>query len=97
MPAFYWERHPDGPFATLIAVTTTYLHPESYDLDLLKGLVKREDDQEMQVFKAELREALRDPLLLPGDELSESVQYNDRSDEAFLSRLWHELYGDETP
>jgi hypothetical protein len=97
MPAFYWERHPDGPFATLIAVTTNYLHPENYDLDLLKGLVKREDDHEMQVFKSELREAISDPSQLPGDELSESVQYSDGSDAAFLRRLWHDLYGDETP
>jgi hypothetical protein len=22
---FYWKRHPDGPFATLIRVATTYL------------------------------------------------------------------------
>jgi len=97
MPAFYWERHPDGPFATLIAVTTNYLHPENYDLDLLKGLAKREDDHEMQVFKSELRQAISDPSQLPGDELSESVQYSDGSDEAFLNRLWRELYGDETP
>ena len=27
----YWIRHPDGPFATLIAVATTYLHPEADD------------------------------------------------------------------
>jgi hypothetical protein len=82
---------------TLIAVATNYLHPENHDLDLLKGLAKREDDPRMKVFKAELREALRDPSQLPGDELSESVQYDDGSDEAFLHRLWHDLYGDETP
>ena len=34
---------------------------------------------------------------LPGNELSESVHYEDGSPEAFLSRLWRELYGDETP
>jgi hypothetical protein len=27
--AFYWEQHPDGPFATLIAVAATYLHPRT--------------------------------------------------------------------
>jgi hypothetical protein len=97
MPAFYWERHPDGPFATLIAVATNYLHPENRDIDLLKGLVKDQDDQRMRVFKAELREAIRDPSQLPGDELPESVQYADVTDEAFLRRLWRELYGDETP
>jgi hypothetical protein len=95
MASFYWERHPEGPFATLIAVATTYLDPENYHLDNLKELAKREDDEEMRVFKSELREALRDPSQLPGDELSESVEYSDGSDEAFLRRLWHELYGDE--
>jgi hypothetical protein len=61
----------------------------------LKKLAKREDDQEMRVFKAELRQAIRNPYLLPGDELSESVEYDDGSDEAFLRRLWRHLYGDE--
>ena len=95
MASFYWERHPDGQFATLIAVATTYLDPENYDLDSLRELAKREGDEKMQLFKSELREALRDPSQLPGDELWESVEYNDGSDEAFLHRLWRELYGDE--
>jgi hypothetical protein len=29
--ASYWERHPDRPFATLIAVAATYCTPEAYD------------------------------------------------------------------
>lgn len=95
MAPFYWERHPDGPFVTLIAVATTYLHPENYDLDSLKELAGSEDDEEMRVFKSELRKALRDPRQLPDDELWKSVEYGDGSDEAFLRRLWHELYGDE--
>jgi hypothetical protein len=95
MASFYWERHPDGPFATLIAVATTYLDPENYDLDSLKRLAKRDDDEKMRVFKSELREALRDPSQLPDNELSESVEYVDGSDEAFLRRLWHDLYDDE--
>jgi hypothetical protein len=101
MPGFYWERHPDGPFLTLISIATNYLHPEMYDLDLLKRLAKRDDD-EMRVFKSELREALRNPARLPGGEryeadgaLYESVQYENGSEEAFLVWLWHELYGDE--
>ena len=28
---FYWERHPHGPFATLIAVAATYCGPDAYD------------------------------------------------------------------
>ena len=69
MSPLYWERHPEGPFVTLIAVATTYLHPEAYDLDFLKARAKLEDLEEMRVFKLELREALRDPSQLPGDEL----------------------------
>ena len=97
MAPFYWERHPDGPFATLIAVATNYLDPENYNHDALKILAKRDDEPRMRVFKSELREAVKDPSQLPGDELFESVEYDDGSDEAFLQRLWHELYGDETP
>ena len=92
---FYWERHPDGQFVTLIEVATTYLDPENYDLEELKALAKRDNDDEMRVFKSELREALRDPGRLPGDELSKSVQYDNGSAEAFLTWLWHELYEDE--
>jgi hypothetical protein len=89
MGAFYWERHPDGPFVTLIAVATNYLHPESWDLDLLKAFDK------VRVFKSELRQALGDPALLPDGELFKSVQYENGCAEAFLIWLWHELYGDE--
>jgi hypothetical protein len=53
------------------------------------------DDDEMRVFKAELRRALADPSLLPAGELDDAVEYNDGSDEKFLRRLWHDLYGDE--
>ena len=31
MSGFCWERHPDGPFATLIAVAATYCSPDAYD------------------------------------------------------------------
>jgi hypothetical protein len=92
---FYWERHPDGPFVTLIRVTANYLNPESYELDDLKALAERDGDAEMLVFKSELRQALGDPARLPGAELSESVHYENGSEEGFLVWLWHELYGDE--
>jgi hypothetical protein len=84
MGPFYWERHPDGPFATLITVATTYIHPENYDLDDLKALAKRDYAGKMPVFKSELRQAR-----LPGGELSESVEYDNGSDEPVLRWLWH--------
>lgn len=95
MGDFYWKRHPNGPFATLIRITTTYLHPEADDLESLQKLAKRENDKEMNAFKAELREAINDPGQLPDDELSKHVRYEDGSPEAFLRRLWRDLYGDE--
>jgi hypothetical protein len=95
MGGFYWERHPDGPFATLIAVATSWLHPEIDDLEGLKRFAECDDLDKARVFKSELRQALRDPSLLPGNELFKSVQYDNGSDEAFLRWLWHELYGDE--
>jgi hypothetical protein len=97
--AFYWERHPEGPFATLIGIAATYCSPDAYD-GAYEDLVRRAraadaDDEEMGVFKAELRQALADPGALPDDELSEAVEYGDGSDERFLWRLWRDLYGDE--
>ena len=53
------------------------------------------DDEEIRVFRAELREALADPGQLPDNELFKAVQFSDGSNEAFLRRLWHDLYGGE--
>jgi hypothetical protein len=58
------------------------------------GPVKTPDD-EIRVFRTELREALADPGQLPDNELFKAVQFSDGSNEAFLRRLWHDLYGDE--
>ena len=99
MSGFYWERHPDGPFATLIAVAATYCSPDAYDgaYDDLISRARAPDpgDEEIRAFKAELQQALADPGQLPGDELFDAVDYGDGSDEAFLRRLWHDLYGDQ--
>jgi hypothetical protein len=94
---FYWERHPDGPFATLIRVAATYCSPDADadDYERLKRLAQRQADQKMGVFKAELRQALAEPSQLPEGELDDAVEYTDQSDEAFLRRLWRDLYGDE--
>jgi len=96
---FRWERHPDGPFATLIAVAATYCAPEAYD-GAYDDLISRArapgpGDEEIGAFKAELQQALADPGQLPADELFDAVDYGDGSDEAFLRRLWHNLYGDQ--
>lgn len=99
MTGFYWQRHPDGPFATLIAVATTYCSPDADDEDYerLKRRANQENNEEMRVFKSELRQALADPSQLPDDELFYGVEYDDGSDDKFLHRLWRDLYGDESP
>ena len=95
MEDFYWKRHPDGPFATLIAVATGHFHPEWPCPALLRRRASREPDEEMRIFKAQLREAVMHPGRLPGAELSESVQHDYGSDAAFLEQLWRYVYGDE--
>ena len=99
MNAFYWERQPDGPFVTLIAVAATYCSPDAYDGaygDLIsRARAPQPGDEEMRHFKTELQQALSHPGQLPDDELSEAVEYDDGSDEAFLRRLWRDLYGEE--
>jgi hypothetical protein len=95
----YWARNPQGPFATLIALAAAYCHPEAYDgayADLTtRARSAVPDDEQIRVFREELREALADPSRLPDDELFKAVDYGDGSDEAFLRRLWRDLYGDE--
>jgi hypothetical protein len=97
MTGFYWERNPDGPFATLIGVAATYCSPDAdaTDYERLKRLASSEDDPKMAVFKAELRQALADPGQLPEGELEDAVEYREEGDEQFLRRLWRDLYGDE--
>jgi hypothetical protein len=80
----YWARNPQGPFATLIGVAATYCHPEAYD-GAYEALIMRArsaapEDEEIRVFR---------------DELSKAVEYDDGSAQAFLRRLWRDLYGDE--
>jgi hypothetical protein len=93
----FWRVHPEARFATLIRVSRNYCHPEAYEgaYESLKRLARRDDKDEMRVFKAELGQALENPADIPADELYEAVQYDDGSDEAFLRRLWRDLYPDE--
>jgi hypothetical protein len=94
---FYWERHPGGPFATLIAVAAAYCSPDAYDgayADLAsRARAPDPGDAEIRTSTAELRQALADPGQLPGGELSAAVEYAEGSDEAFLRRLRQDLRG----
>jgi hypothetical protein len=76
------------------AVAATYCSPEAYD-DLISRAGAPEPDEKIRAFKAELQLARAGPGQLPGDELSGAVDYGNGSDEAFLRRQWHDLYGDQ--
>jgi hypothetical protein len=49
----FWHTSPNAPFATLIWTAHTYCHPETDEeaYDTLKRRAKREDIDEMAVFK----------------------------------------------
>lgn len=95
MPTRFWRRDRTAPYATLLSVIERYVHPEVDELDTLKRAVRRPDLEEMHTFKDELRQAVRDPNVLPEGTLFLAGAFEDGSDQAFLDRLWHDLYGDE--
>jgi hypothetical protein len=79
-------------------VVDTYLHPESaYDVgDLAEWLRGGEPQEEVIQFKDEFRRLLSGEAdQLPKGALGTAAEFDDGTDEAFLRRLWHELYGDE--
>lgn len=92
----YWLDDDDAPFTTLLRVVGTYCHPEAggdaYD-DLVLLAQRGDADEEMRQFKVELRRALSgDVEDLHPDALFAAAAYGDGTDEAFLRRLWHDLY-----
>ena len=97
-PNYSWRRDRNSPFAFFLEVIDTYLHPEShYDVsDLAEWLKNGEPTEEVTRFKDEFRRLLSGELdKLPREALSTAAEFEDGSDEAFLRRLWQELFGDE--
>lgn len=95
----YWRDQHDAPFATMLGVIDTYCHPEAYDeaYDDLVALAREPaPTEELVRFKGELRRVLTgDTEGLHPEALSTAAEYGDGSDEAFLRRLWRDLYPDE--
>lgn len=93
----YWLKDHSAPFATLLRYVDTYCNPEADEdaYDDLKALASRTDEEEdMPTFKEELRRALLGDRP-PENALYVAAQFGDGSDEAFLRRLWHDLYPNE--
>jgi hypothetical protein len=93
----FWRYNEDAPFATLLSVVDGHCHPEAgeWAYTELQRLAKDDTSEVMRKFKAELREVMGDPSKLPPGALSTAAEYDDGTDEAFLRRLWRDLYGDE--
>ena len=91
----------DAPFATLIQYAATFFHPERTPrlVDSLRTAVHRPiEDQNVdaRTFVEELRRALSgDTEGLPEDALWEVTHYGDEDDQAFLRRVWEEIFPEE--
>jgi hypothetical protein len=95
---YYWRQDKDAPFAFFLTIVDTYLHPESgYDVADLGEWLRHADPPEDAVrFKGEFQRLLSGDLdQLPKGALGTAAAFDDGSDEAFLRRLWRELYGNE--
>jgi hypothetical protein len=94
----YYLRDKNAPFALFLTIVDTYLHPESGMTvdDLREWLSYPEPTDDMIRFKDEFRRLLSGELdRLPKGALGTASAFDDGSEEAYLRRLWHELYGDE--
>jgi len=77
-------------------VLNSYLLDDDPDEEALRDrTTKYAEIDEMVTFKKELREVIANPGVLPKDALRTAAYYEDRSEAAFLARLWHDLYGNE--
>lgn len=96
-----WVAEPGRPFATLLSYARTYLHPEVYndaidDLRYLVGLPEEQQDPDTRRFKAELRLVILGQTDgLPPGALSEAAEYDDGDQDAYVRRLWRELFPGE--
>ena len=96
-PNHYWRRDKDAPFSFFLETIDTFCHPESgMTVDDLAEWARHRDTGEAARFKDEFRRLLSGELdQLPKGALGTAAEYEDGSDEAFLRRLWREIYGDE--
>lgn len=93
----YWRQDKNAPFAYFLGIIDTYLHPESgYDVDDLAEWLGHAKPEKSMRFKNEFRRLLSGDLdQLPKGALGTASAHDEDSDEAFLWRLWRELYGNE--
>jgi hypothetical protein len=86
-------REPDDPRApgATFPVQAVILD----DVDEFRGGADDPDQLEQRAISGWDQRPFRSFAQLPAGELDHAVEYNDGSDEKFLRRPWHDLYGDE--
>ncbi|PRY00635.1 hypothetical protein [Allonocardiopsis opalescens] len=100
----WWKTDKDARFSELLRAVRTYYHPDTAQdgaPERLRRLVYRVENEGLRAefhdiprFLAELRAAIIDPGQVPDDELFNAACFEDGSDEAFLARVWHDIYPD---
>ncbi|PRY00636.1 hypothetical protein [Allonocardiopsis opalescens] len=97
----FWRKNKDASFAVLLSVVESYYHPETPPDGgaKLHRLVHRVGHEhvssqvhDIPKFLDQLRAAIADPSQIPGDALDDAADFEDGSDEAFLARVWHDIY-----
>lgn len=95
----YWRENRDAPFATMLSTIDHYCHPEAHAeaFDELIELTRRPEPPDwVRRFKEELRTAVSGNREgIHPQAISVAAEYDDGSDDAYLRRLWSELYPDE--
>ncbi|MBM7791378.1 hypothetical protein [Tenggerimyces flavus] len=98
MSSDVWVRDRDRPFGTLLSYCGTYLHPEVYysgmrSLVYACNLPEDEQHPDTKQFLVELeRVIVGDAEGLAEDALFKAAEYDDGSDEAFVTRVWTEIF-----
>lgn len=96
--ARYWREDHDAPFATLLGIVDNYCHPEAGGEESYEELIdlagRTGEIAEMRTFKEELSRALMGDKP-PKGALTVAAEYADGSEDAFLRRLWRDLYPNE--
>lgn len=100
VPDLYWLRDKQATYAQFLTVIHTYCHPEHDDdgesYPMLQALARdHSNDDDIVTFKREFVEVIADPSVLPQNALGDAAEFDDGTEEAFLYRLWRDLYPDE--
>ncbi len=94
-------KNRDEPFATLVSYAGKFFNPETTPrhINILRTAVHRpigDQNIDARTFVEELRRALSgDTEGLPEDALFDVTHYADGDDEAFLKRVWEEIFPEE--